>query len=211
MIGPPVEKLPDAIPKRRSSTSDLTRTPLKAQQTSALPLTPKNDTLKSSRKGKKRLFSDTDMDKRCEVTCKFTTTLFVGEANGSFAKAHSLGIPVKGVENLKNQLFGLEANFEKLQAIDFKKGCFIGQENTARMKLKNKTRKKLLPLKSNNKFNVGNEVVFNNTNVGSVLIDGNYPFALIKLYNPDLKEFINKELMIGKVKGKIINSLESKL
>ena len=54
MIGPPVEKLPDAIPKRRSSTSDLTRTPLKAQQTSALPLTPKNDTLKSSRKGKKR-------------------------------------------------------------------------------------------------------------------------------------------------------------
>ena len=37
-----------------------------------------------------------------------------------FAKAHSLGIPVKGVENLKDQLFGLEANFEELKAIDFK-------------------------------------------------------------------------------------------
>ena len=51
-----------------------------------------------------------------------------------FAKAHSLGIPIKGIENLKDQLFGLEANFEELNAIDFKKGCYIGQENTARMK-----------------------------------------------------------------------------
>ena len=33
-----------------------------------------------------------------------------------------------------------EANFEKLNAIDFKKGCYIGQENTARMKLKDKLR-----------------------------------------------------------------------
>jgi folate-binding protein YgfZ len=47
-----------------------------------------------------------------------------------FAKAHSLGIPIKGIENLKDQLFGLEANFEQLNAIDFKKGCYIGQENT---------------------------------------------------------------------------------
>ena len=37
---------------------------------------------------------------------------------------------------LKDQLFGLEANFDALEAIDFKKGCFVGQENTARMKLK---------------------------------------------------------------------------
>ena len=50
-----------------------------------------------------------------------------------FAKAHSLGIPIKGIENLKDQLFGLEANFEELNAIDFKKGCYIGQEIIARV------------------------------------------------------------------------------
>ena len=38
-----------------------------------------------------------------------------------FKKAHSLGIPIKGIENLKEQLFGLEANFEELKAIDFKR------------------------------------------------------------------------------------------
>ena len=52
--------------------------------------------------------------------------------------AHVNGIPVKGVKDLRDQLFGLEANFEELKAIDFKKGCYVGQENTARMKLKNK-------------------------------------------------------------------------
>jgi hypothetical protein len=45
-----------------------------------------------------------------------------------FVNAHSLGIPIKGVENLKDQLFGLEANFENLQAIDFKKVKKIQQE-----------------------------------------------------------------------------------
>jgi len=37
---------------------------------------------------------------------------------------------------LKEQLFGLEANFEELNAIDFKKGCYVGQENTARNEVK---------------------------------------------------------------------------
>ena len=58
-----------------------------------------------------------------------------------FNHAHDLGIPEKGLVNLKEQLFGLEANFEELNAIDFKKGCYVGQENTARMKLKNKLRR----------------------------------------------------------------------
>ena len=52
--------------------------------------------------------------------------------------AYLCGIPIKGIENLKDKLFGLEANFEEFQAIDFKKGCYVGQENTARMKIKNK-------------------------------------------------------------------------
>ena len=63
-----------------------------------------------------------------------------------FKKAHILGVPIKGIKNLKDKLFGLEANFEKLQAIDFKKGCYVGQENTARIKLKNKLSKRLLAI-----------------------------------------------------------------
>ena len=40
----------------------------------------------------------------------------------------------------------MEANIDYLKGIDFKKGCYVGQENTARMKLKNKIRRKLFPI-----------------------------------------------------------------
>ena len=116
------------------------------------------------------------------------------EPNSYFSQAHSLGIPVKGIENLKDKLFGLEANFDELQAIDFKKGCFIGQENTARMKLKNKIRKRLFPIKINGDFKLGDEIMFGNDCVGKIIIDEPFPFALIKLYDPDFYKFKDKSL-----------------
>ena len=124
-----------------------------------------------------------------------------------FAKAHSLGIPIKGIQNLKDQLFGLEANFEELNAIDFKKGCYIGQENTARMKLKEKLRRRLLPIYSSEKLNVGEELFYNKVKVGKILIDQPYPFGLIKVVDPNIKEFENTELLANTKKCKILKSV----
>ena len=120
--------------------------------------------------------------------------------------AYRHGIPVKGLENLKEQLFGLEANFEQLNGIDFKKGCYVGQENTARMKLKNKLRRRLLPIKVEGKINIGSEIMFNNNKIGKVLIGDPYPFALIKMFDPDFSEFDEKELLVNNNKTKIINN-----
>ncbi len=124
-----------------------------------------------------------------------------------FVKSHSMGIPIKGVEKLKEQLFGLEANFEEFKAIDFKKGCYIGQENTARMKLKNKLRRKLLPIKTHQDLNLGEELKYNNIVIGKVLIDKPLPFALVKLFDPDFSEFSDKEILINDKKVKLINIL----
>ena len=124
-----------------------------------------------------------------------------------FAKAHSLGIPIKGIENLKDQLFGLEANFEELNAIDFKKGCYIGQENTARMKLKEKLRRRLLPIYSTEKLNLGEEIFYNKTKIGKVLIEQPYPFGLVKVIDPNVEEFENKELLANNKKCKILKSV----
>ncbi len=124
-----------------------------------------------------------------------------------FAKAHSLGIPIKGIENLKDQLFGLEANFEELNAIDFKKGCYIGQENTARMKLKEKLRRRLLPIYSAEKLNLGEEIFYNKTKIGKVLIEQPYPFGLVKVIDPNVEEFENKELLANNKKCKILKSV----
>ena len=124
-----------------------------------------------------------------------------------FAKAHSLGIPIKGIENLKDQLFGLEANFEELNAIDFKKGCYIGQENTARMKLKEKLRRRLLPISSTEKLNLGEEIFYNKTKIGKILIEQPYPFGLLKVIDPNIEEFENKELLANNKKCKILKSV----
>ena len=120
--------------------------------------------------------------------------------------AHQNGIPVERINDLKNQLFGLEANFEELKAIDFKKGCYVGQENTARMKLKNKLRRRLLAIKTDDSIEIGKELTFNNTKIGKVLIGGSYPFALIKLFDPEFSEFKDKEILADNKKVKIVNS-----
>ena len=109
---------------------------------------------------------------------------------------HKEGIPIEGIKNLQNNLFALESNFEELNAIDFKKGCYVGQENTARMKLKKKLRKRLLPITSDGSLKISDEIKFNDQIVGKVLIDGQYPFALIKLFNPDFKIFSKQILKV---------------
>ena len=123
-----------------------------------------------------------------------------------FAEAHSLGIPEKGIENLKEQLFGLEANFEELQAIDFKKGCYIGQENTARMKLKNKLRRRLMAINAEGEVSVGDDLNYGEKKIGKILINKPHPFALIKLFDPNFSDFKNKKLTSGKIKIKIISN-----
>jgi len=92
-----------------------------------------------------------------------------------------LGIPPLHTDQLKNQLFGIECNFDELNGIDFKKGCYVGQENTARIKLKNKLNKRLLPIEViNGEIKVGEAILTNNNEIGKILIDNEYPFGLIK-------------------------------
>ena len=50
-----------------------------------------------------------------------------------------LGIPQNNMDHLQDKLFGIECNFVELNAIDFKKGCYVGQENTSRIKNKDKS------------------------------------------------------------------------
>lgn len=53
-------------------------------------------------------------------------------------------IPETLVELVPNETFILEAGFERLHGVDFRKGCYVGQEVTARMKHKTELRKGLV-------------------------------------------------------------------
>ena len=113
-----------------------------------------------------------------------------------YNKSHKLGIVPKNLNQLQNKLFGIECNFEELNGIDFKKGCYVGQENTARIKLKNKLSKRLLPIKLiDGKLSEDEKIYHNEVEIGKVLINEGYPFALIKFLdkNFDKNQILKSE------------------
>lgn len=67
-------------------------------------------------------------------------------------------VPEFGVE-LTPDTFILEAGFERLHGVDFKKGCYVGQEITARMKHKTELRKGLATVTIEGAAPVGTEIV----------------------------------------------------
>ena len=53
-------------------------------------------------------------------------------------------VPQTGIELVSDDTYILEAGFERLSGVDFRKGCYVGQEVTARMKHKTELRKGLV-------------------------------------------------------------------
>jgi hypothetical protein len=121
-----------------------------------------------------------------------------------YALSHKLGIPQINTVKLQDKIFGIECNFEELNAIDFKKGCYVGQENTSRMKLRDKVRRRLLSISTSKELFIDSEILFNKKKVGKVLISKPYPFALIKLFDPDFVEFSNEDLLSNNSKIKLL-------
>ena len=106
--------------------------------------------------------------------------------------SHQLGIVPKDLNKLQNKLFGIECNFEELNGLDFKKGCYVGQENTARIKLKNKLSKRLLPIQVTKGDLHQDEPIYNNeAEIGKILIEKDFPFALVKYLDDNFNENLN--------------------
>ena len=121
-----------------------------------------------------------------------------------YSKSFELGIPQINLNKLKDKIFGIENNLDELNGIDFKKGCYVGQENTSRIKLRNKLRRRILPVqKITGEISENDVIKYKGSDVGKIMISEPYSFALIKIIDPDLEKFINIELDCGKSKIKI--------
>lgn len=60
-----------------------------------------------------------------------------------------LGVP-EGADFGRDKMFALDGDLDELNAVSFDKGCYVGQELTARMKHRGTARKRLLPISSAN-------------------------------------------------------------
>lgn len=65
-------------------------------------------------------------------------------AGTAVARRVVLGVPASGIELVSEDSYILEAGFDRLNGVDFRKGCFVGQEVTARMRHKTDLKKRLV-------------------------------------------------------------------
>ena len=69
------------------------------------------------------------------------------EADEAAYDAHRLSLGVPGPADWgEEKTYPIEANFDLLNGIDFKKGCFVGQETTSRMKRRGQIKTRMLPI-----------------------------------------------------------------
>ncbi len=71
---------------------------------------------------------------------------FGGDAGLNDYHAHriALGVPEGGVDFVYGDAFPHEADMDQLNGVDFKKGCFVGQEVVARMQYRGTTRNRVI-------------------------------------------------------------------
>ena len=89
-------------------------------------------------------------------------------------------IPRTGVE-LTPDTYILEANFEALHGVDFKKGCFVGQEIVARMKHKTQLKKGLQRVTIDGSAQTGDIITSNDRPAGTLhSVHGNRGIAYLR-------------------------------
>ncbi|MDW3118911.1 MAG: folate-binding protein [Roseovarius pacificus] len=76
-------------------------------------------------------------------------------------------IPETGIE-LTPDTFILEAGFDRLNGVDFRKGCYVGQEVTARMKHKTELRKGLVTVAIDGEAPVGTGITADGKPAGTL-------------------------------------------
>ncbi|MFN3276373.1 MAG: YgfZ/GcvT domain-containing protein [Paracoccus sp. (in: a-proteobacteria)] len=77
-------------------------------------------------------------------------------------------IPETLTELIPNETYILEAGFERLHGVDFRKGCYVGQEVTARMKHKTELRKGLTRLAITGTAPLGTPITHDSREVGTL-------------------------------------------
>lgn len=91
-------------------------------------------------------------------------------------------IPESGIELIPEDSYLLENGFERLHGVDFRKGCYVGQEVTARMKHKTELRKGLVRVAVNGSAPVGSDVMVADKAVGRLFTQsGGHGLAHLRL------------------------------
>jgi folate-binding protein YgfZ len=93
-----------------------------------------------------------------------------------------LGVP-EAADFGSEKVFAMDGGLDELNAISFTKGCYVGQELTARMKHRGTDRKRLLPFNApESELEAGTAIVSGDVEIGTIMSSyGDAGFALVRL------------------------------
>ncbi len=98
------------------------------------------------------------------------------------ARRIMLGVPEGGRDYALGDTFPHEALFDQLNGVDFKKGCFVGQEVVSRMEHRGTTRKRVVPVEGDGPLLSGTEVKAGGLPLGTIgSVAGTRGLALLRL------------------------------
>ena len=112
-------------------------------------------------------------------------------------------IPFSSEDLIQDKSLLLENNFDKINAIDWEKGCYVGQEITARMRYRALIKKSLMQIKIESGFvKAGDNISMDKKSIGQVTSTiENIGLAMIRI--EDTKISIKNQNILSTPKGKI--------
>lgn len=94
----------------------------------------------------------------------------------------ALGLPEAPTDLIADKSILLESGFDELNGVDWKKGCYMGQELTARTKYRGLIKKRLVPIRLEGNASTGDDVMFDGKVVGDLRsVEQGMGIAMIKL------------------------------
>ncbi len=122
----------------------------------------------------------------------------IARADAYHSHRLDLGVPEAG-DFGSDRMFALDADLDELHAIDFEKGCYVGQELTARMKHRGTARKRLLVVEGEAALPATGELRAGSHGIGEIVSAyGQRSFALVRLDR--LEEAMSTDIYAGGVR-----------
>lgn len=122
---------------------------------------------------------------------------FVGNVKDYEEIRYNYAIPKGYIDMIQEKSFPLEFGMDKLNAINYEKGCYVGQELTARTTYRGVIRKGIFQLQSQQAFTdvSGEEIFINDLKIGKIISVYN-KFAIAMLRFAELEQAASKEATI---------------
>lgn len=113
---------------------------------------------------------------------------FIAAPSNSFqAHRYALGIPEGSNDLPPDKAIPLECGFDELNGVDWEKGCYMGQELTARTKYRGLVRKRLFPIRfEGGSPAAGTDLTLDGKDIGNIrAVFGSQGLALLRLEHLD--------------------------